>query len=92
MIIPFIGDSIRSYFPSRPQYAILGTGIFGKKASFERRLRGAAQTPLALPYPFRTWSDQVRGMSETSEKCAFFVFLGGIRPSYSWILYGICSA
>ena len=51
----FLGDSIRSFFPSRPQYAILGTGILGQIASFERRLRGAAQKPLALPYPFRTW-------------------------------------
>ena len=39
---------------SRPLYAILGTGILGQIASFERRLRGAAPTPLALPYPFRT--------------------------------------
>ena len=51
----FGGDSVRSSFPSRPQYAIHGTGILGQIASFERRLRGAAQTPLALPYPFRTW-------------------------------------
>ena len=36
------------------QYAILGTGTFGQIASFELRLRGAAPTPLALPYPFRT--------------------------------------
>ena len=28
--------------------------FFGQTASFERRLRGAAPTPLALPYPFRT--------------------------------------
>ena len=51
MIIIFGGDSVRSFFPSRPQYAILGTGILGQIASFERRLRGAAQTSLALPYP-----------------------------------------
>ena len=38
-------------FSSRPQYAILGTGIIGQIASFERRLRGAAPTPLAMPYP-----------------------------------------
>ena len=29
--------------------------LLGQIASFERRLRGAAQTPRALPYPFRTW-------------------------------------
>ena len=54
-IILFGEDSVRIFFPSRPQYAILGTGILGQIASFERRLRAAAQTPLALPYPFRTW-------------------------------------
>ena len=56
MIILFFGDSVRTFFSSRPKYAIRGTGILGHIASFERRLRGAAQTPLvlALPYPFRT--------------------------------------
>ena len=28
--------------------------FLGEIASFERRLRGAAPTPLTLPYPFRT--------------------------------------
>ena len=55
MIVLFGGDSVRSFFSSQPQYAILGTGILGQIASFERRLRGAAPTHLALPYPFRTW-------------------------------------
>ena len=43
-------------FLSRPKYAIRGTGINSRSkiASFERRLRGAAPTPLALPCPFRT--------------------------------------
>ena len=50
----FFGDSVRSFFSSRPQYAILGTRIIGQIASFERRLRGAAPTPLALLYPIRT--------------------------------------
>ena len=35
---------------SRPQYAILATGILGEKGSFERRLREAAPTSLALTY------------------------------------------
>ena len=64
MIVLFGGDSVRSFFLSRPQYAIPGTGILGQIASFELRLRGAAQTPLALPYPFRicpgsrTWAER----------------------------------
>ena len=44
----------QEFFLSRPKYAIRGTGILGRIASFERRLRGAATTPLALPCPFRT--------------------------------------
>ena len=55
--------------------------------SFVReRLRGAAQTPLALPYRSAPGQDRVRGLSETSEKCADFCILGGIRPIYFWIL------
>ena len=61
--------------------------LLGQFASFERRLRGATQTPLAVPYPFRTWPvPGRRGLSETSEKYAIFCILGGIRPNYSWIL------
>ena len=45
---------------------------------------------LKRPAPCRIRSapgrDRVRGLSETSEKCAIFRILGGIRPSYSWIL------
>ena len=54
MIILFFGIRSGLFFSSRPQYAILGTGILGQIASFEGRLRGAVPTPLALPYPFRT--------------------------------------
>ena len=50
----FLFYSVSSFFLSRPQYAILGTGILGQIASFDRRLRGAAPMPLALPYPFGT--------------------------------------
>ena len=45
---------------------------------------------LKCPSPCRIRSspsrDRVRGLSETSEKCANIYILGGIRPSYSWIL------
>ena len=47
-------DSARSFFSYGPKYAVRGTGILGQIASFERRPRGAAPTPLALPCPFRT--------------------------------------
>ena len=45
---------------------------------------------LKRPSPCRIRSapgrDRVRGLSKTSEKRANFRMLGGIRPSYSWIL------
>ena len=44
----------QDFILARPKYAIRGTGILGQIASFERRLREAAPTPLALPCPFRT--------------------------------------
>ena len=44
----------QDFFSFWPKYAIRGTGILGQIASFERRLRGATPTPLALPCPFRT--------------------------------------
>ena len=50
----FWGGFGQDFFFSPPQYALRRTGILGQMASFERRLRGAPQTPLALPYPFRT--------------------------------------
>ena len=74
------------FFPSRSQYAILGTGILGQIASFERRLRGAAQTPLALPCPFRTWPGSGTWAERDRREVRKFLYLGGIRPSYSWIL------
>ena len=54
IIIFFPRDSVRSFLSSRPQYAIRGNDILGQIASFERRLWGAAQTPLILLYVFRT--------------------------------------
>ena len=44
----------QEFFSSRPQYGILGLEVLGHIASFERRLRGKAPTPLALPFPFCT--------------------------------------
>ena len=44
----------KSLCSPRAQYGFLETGILIQKYSFERRLRGAAPTPLTLPYPFRT--------------------------------------
>ena len=54
-MIILLGGFGEDFFSSRAQYAILGTGILGRIASFKGRIRGAARTPLALPYPFRTY-------------------------------------
>ena len=86
MVILSGGDLVRSFFPSRLQDAILGTGILGQIASFERRRRGAAQTSLALPYPFRTWPGSGTWAERDEREVRNFFLLGGIHPSYSWIL------
>ena len=82
----FFGDSVGSFFPSRPQYAILGTEFSVKSLRSSAVFGGR----LKRPSPWRIRSapgrDRVRGLSETIEKCANFCILGGICPSYSWIL------
>ena len=86
-----LGGGIRSgvFFPSRLQYAILGTGILGQIASFEHRLRGAAQTPLALPYPFRTWPGS--GTWAEGDKVRKFLYSGRYTPEL-FLDLGICRA
>ena len=69
--------------------------VIGQIASFERRLRGKAPTPLALPYPFCTstwtWIDAERDKREV--RCCFFSYFGRYtRLSYCWILAYICRA
>ena len=60
--------------------------FLGQIASFNRRLRAAAQMPLALPCLFHTWSGSgvwaERDKRQVRKKC----ISGGIRPSSSWIL------
>ena len=74
------GDSVRSVFSSRPQPAIPGTEILGQIASFQRRLRGAAQTPLALPYPFRTWPGSGTWAERHKREVRNFLFFGRYTP------------
>ena len=84
----------RYFFSSRPQYAIQRNVIIGQIASFERRFWDAAQTPLTLPYPFRTWPGSgtwaERDKREVSAQN--FCILGDMRPSFSWILANKCGA
>ena len=46
---------VRSFFRLGLSMRFPELDLIGQIASFERRLRGAAQMALALPYPFRTW-------------------------------------
>ena len=48
--------SVRSFFRLGLSMGFSEQEFLGQIASFERRLRGAAQTPLALPYPLCTWA------------------------------------
>ena len=91
IIILCFRNSVRSLFSSRPKYAIRGTGILGQIASFERRLRGAAGTSLALPCPFRTstWTQtdaerykrEVAKITHVEEQFRRF-----------WLYFGVCTA
>ena len=45
---------IRSFFRLGLSMGFSKLEFLGQIAPFERRLRGVAPTPLALPYPFRT--------------------------------------
>ena len=74
------GGFRQELFPSRPQYAILGTGILGQIALFERRLRGAAQAPLALPYPFRTWPGSGTWAERDKREVLNFLYFGRYTP------------
>ena len=79
-MIPFGGDSVRIFFSCRPQYAILGTGILDQVASFERRLRGAAHTLLALPYPSRTWPGSGTWAEQDKREVRKFLYFGRYTP------------
>ena len=86
MIILFGGNSVRRFFH-------LGVSMRFSELEFSvKYLRSSAVFGgrRTRPSPCRIRSapgrDRVRGLSETSEMCANFCILGGIRPSYSWIL------
>ena len=81
----FGGDSVRSFFPCGPQCAILGNWNSRSK-SFVRTPSSGGGSNAPRPAVSVHGRDRVRGLSETSEKCANFCIQGGIRPSYSWIL------
>ena len=77
MIILFFGDSVRIFFRLGLSMLFSELELSIKIASFERRLRGAAQTPLALPYPFRTWPGSGTWAERNKRKVHNFYFCFG---------------
>ena len=60
-------------------------------ASFECRLRMAAQTPLALPYPFRTWPGSGTWAELDKREVREFLYFGRYTPEL-FLDLGICRA
>ena len=92
-------DLVRSFFLSRPKYVIRGTEFLRRIASFERRLRGAAPTPLALPCPLRT-STRTRTDAERDKREVakiphveeeFRRFWLNLNVRSAWMVYKIAS-
>ena len=54
--------------------------FLGQIASFERRLRGAAQTPLALPYLFRAWTGSGMWAERDKREVLNFLYFGRYTP------------
>ena len=81
----------QEFFLSRPKYAIRGTGILGRIASFERRLRGTAPTPLALPCPFRT-STRTRTNAERDKRKVATIPHVDEEFRRVWLYLNVCSA
>ena len=70
---------------------MLGTRILGQVASFKRRLRGAAQTPLAPLYPFRTWPGLGTLAERDKREVRKFLYFGRYAPEL-FLDLGVCRA
>ena len=53
-------------------------GVLGQIPFFESRLRGAAPTPLALPYPFPTWPRTRTGDKRQAKNWPLFWIVDGV--------------
>ena len=87
----FWGDSVKSFFRLG-----LSTRFSELEFSFKwLRLSAVFGGRLKRPSPYRTRSapgrDRVRGLSETSEKCANFLYFGRYTPEL-FLDLGICRA
>ena len=91
MIIIFFSDSVTSFFPSRLKYAILGTGILGQIVRSSAVFWGRLKRPSPCRIRSAPDRDRVRGLSETSEKCANIFYFGRYTPE-PFLDLGICRA
>ena len=91
ILIGVFGDSASNGFSSRPQSAFRETRILVEIASFERRLRGAAQIPLAMTYPFRTLTRTRTDAERDIREDAKISHVGEEFFSFSLYLH-VCSA
>ena len=63
--------------------------FLGQIALFERCLRGAAPTPFALPYPFRTWPGTRMGAERDKREVRKFFYLRWyFRANFGILMYG----
>ena len=65
--------------------------FLGPIAPFERRLRGADPTPLALPYPFRTWPGSGMGAERGKRKVAKMLYFEEVLSSLR-LDFDVCRA
>ena len=63
--------------------------FLGPIASFERRLRGAAPTPPAVPYPFRTWPGSGMGAEGDKREVAKMLCFEEVLSSL-WLYHDVC--
>ena len=91
MIIIFSFNSVRIFFRLGLSIGFSELDFLGQTASFERRLRGAAQTSLALPYPFRTWSGSGTWPERDKQEVRKFLYFGRYTPEL-FLDLGICRA
>ena len=77
---------VRSFFRLGLGMGFSNLEFLGQIAALERRLRRAALTPLALPYPFCTSTRAQMGAERDKQEVRKKMYLGGIRPSYYWII------
>ena len=90
-IVLFFGDSVRRFFRLGLSTGFSELEFLGQISSFERRLRGAAQTPLALPNPFGTWPGSGAWAERDKRELRTFLYFGRYTPELSLNL-GICRA